>query len=805
MSCKFRVEDLVIVKLRGHPAWPALVNKIEEKGKSYTINVIFYGSKEHGKCRPSELSNYEENKHKILNGKKITNETLVVAVKEIEEELRSRNKFKTRKSMEKVHNSPKPNVSMNLSSSFTAIYELNNTKKSSTEELVANKKDVGVNTSDFLDIHFQLNALTDKCIQLEKELSEEKQTTEKLREKQLLTKMAENEDFHTKILRQELKSAKCEILNLKTTVDLLQSDNKNLLLDVEKQSKNQCLTCFPSLSNKNKTENEIGKKYKLKPNPTAVLVPQTEKGQLLIFADSHGKGLSHLIQAKTSVSVSACVRPGARLNRVVEEANSMCKNFTKKDCVLVIGGANNVEVMGEKRIVEELKTVTNSLSHTNLILGSLPMRHDKPSLDLKVSQINLEIRNLVKNSSTNVQLLPLDDLPRYYFTAHGLHLNKKGKVSVSDMVHKLLINIKNDFCSAATTSNPPQVIENEPKFNNPPQVIENEPKIDLTHTTTPNSTLNSLLSSTPYFTNNQQEEGTIVVQEKHMSLAIDENQKDNTVGFAHCISADFHLGAGVAVVFKNKFGKPETSNLVDSRLTLQKSDDGAVVYGLVTKAIYHKKPTAADYISAFNQMTKDFKERGLRDLYARLWLIEFRLTTNAQVFVITHNEQPYGVLRNGLSHEKFVSCLRQLILSSLSQELKPPPSTPDLNSCLSLSQTSTSFNERKDGPTDVPDMMEMRSFPPLPASAAVNLSSDQQVMDVETGDSLNMEEDALNMPQESSESVVGFRKSVLNISSEVGELSDIDPLLGSSTPEAVMSSVHRTNFLEKELNKNNVG
>ncbi|KAG8243183.1 purine nucleoside metabolic process [Homalodisca vitripennis] len=549
------------------------------------------------------------------------------------------------------------------------------------------------------------------------------------------------------------------------------------------------------------------------------LVPQPERGQLLIFADSHGKGLSHLIQAKTSVSVSACVRPGARLNRVVEEANSMCKNFTKKDCVLVIGGANNVEVMGEKRIVEELKTVTNYLSHTNLVLGSLPMRHDKPSLDLKVSQINLEIRNLVKNSSTNVQLLPLDDLPRHYFTAHGLHLNKKGKVSVSDMVHNLLLNIKNDFCSTATTSNPPQVIENEPKFNNPPQVVENEPKIDLTHTTTPNSTLNSLLSSTPYFTNNQQE-GTIVVQEKHMSLAIDENQKDNTVGFAHCISADFHLGAGVAVVFKNKFGKPETSNLVDSRLTLQKIDDGAVVYGLVTKAIYHKKPTAADYISAFNQMTKDFKERGLKrlicsplgcvrdclppDLFIHK-LVEFRLTTNAQVFVITHNEQPYGVLRNGLSHEKFVSCLRQLILSSLSQELKPPPSTPDLNSCLSLSQPSTSFNERKDGPTDVPNMMEIRSFPSLPASAAVNRSSDQQVRDVETGDSLNMEDDALNMPQETSESVVGFRKSVLNISSEVGELSDIDPLLGSSTPEAAMSSVHRKNFLEKELIKNNVG
>ncbi|KAG8247072.1 hypothetical protein J6590_069608 [Homalodisca vitripennis] len=94
-------------------------------------------------------------------------------------------------------------------------------------------------------------------------------------------------------------------------------------------------------------------------------------------------------------------------------------------------------------------------------------------------------------------------------------------------------------------------------------------------------------------------------------------------------------------------------------------------------------------------------------------------------------------------------------------------------------------------------MMEMRSFPPLPASAAVNLSSDQQVMDVETGDSLDMEDDALNMPQESSESVVDFRKKMSERSSES------DGLEGESffTSEEIMREMGFNNSLIKRAAK----
>lgn len=41
MGSKFQVGDLVISKLWGQPAWPATINKVEEKKKG---NVIFYGT-----------------------------------------------------------------------------------------------------------------------------------------------------------------------------------------------------------------------------------------------------------------------------------------------------------------------------------------------------------------------------------------------------------------------------------------------------------------------------------------------------------------------------------------------------------------------------------------------------------------------------------------------------------------------------------------------------------------------------------------------------------------------------------------
>ncbi|KAG8305508.1 SUMO1 sentrin specific peptidase 8 [Homalodisca vitripennis] len=89
-NLKHQPGDLVIAKLKGHAPWPAVIENVEKKGNTFIFNVIFYGSKEKGTCRLSELSSYTEQKHKIPQDKKQKNEVYALAFKEIEDDLRSK-------------------------------------------------------------------------------------------------------------------------------------------------------------------------------------------------------------------------------------------------------------------------------------------------------------------------------------------------------------------------------------------------------------------------------------------------------------------------------------------------------------------------------------------------------------------------------------------------------------------------------------------------------------------------------------------------------------------------------------------
>jgi hypothetical protein len=50
---KFKAGDLVIAKIKGHRAWPAIIESVEPKGKALVYNVFFYGTKDNGVCRLS--------------------------------------------------------------------------------------------------------------------------------------------------------------------------------------------------------------------------------------------------------------------------------------------------------------------------------------------------------------------------------------------------------------------------------------------------------------------------------------------------------------------------------------------------------------------------------------------------------------------------------------------------------------------------------------------------------------------------------------------------------------------------------
>lgn len=68
MSSKkvFNINDKVFAKIRGYPAWPAMVSGVKADIPSrLRYNVYFYGTGERAECKPEDLCPYEENKFKL--------------------------------------------------------------------------------------------------------------------------------------------------------------------------------------------------------------------------------------------------------------------------------------------------------------------------------------------------------------------------------------------------------------------------------------------------------------------------------------------------------------------------------------------------------------------------------------------------------------------------------------------------------------------------------------------------------------------------------------------------------------------
>lgn len=209
-----------------------------------------------------------------------------------------------------------------------------------------------------------------------------------------------------------------------------------------------------------------------------------------------------------------------------------------------------------------------------------------------------------------------------------------------------------------------------------------------------------------------------------MNLVFNNFQNHSSTAFSHTISSDFtdkrQMSAGVAVLFRRRFGRPCDKECIAKNLTYQRVPDGATVYGLVTKSQYFRKPGIDDYDSAFKTFTEDFKSRNLttlfcspmgcvRDLikpehFARK-IVEFQRCTNAKIRVVSYDQHSHRVLRNGLSHQEFVKTLsreiekhqelNQIHHQSLSEypPLRSPTKTilqPTTNTTQNLQSTSSS-------------------------------------------------------------------------------------------------------------------
>lgn len=88
--------------------------------------------------------------------------------------------------------------------------------------------------------------------------------------------------------------------------------------------------------------------------------------------------------------------------------------------MVVLGGTNDLELCGAGRTLANVSFLLNSTKKTNLIMATIPSRHDKPEIYDKVNFLNDRIKEQ-SDSFDHCTLLPLDELPRHHYTTHGLH------------------------------------------------------------------------------------------------------------------------------------------------------------------------------------------------------------------------------------------------------------------------------------------------------------------------------------------------------------------------------------------------
>ncbi|KAK9696744.1 hypothetical protein QE152_g31380 [Popillia japonica] len=98
------------------------------------------------------------------------------------------------------------------------------------------------------------------------------------------------------------------------------------------------------------------------------------KPKILIVADSHGRNFSEAIKkacGTDSYDVVTIFKPNAGLDDVVVDLDSLAADYSREDCVVVLGGSNNALRNGKINL-SKLQSIKRVSCFTNVLLVSTP-------------------------------------------------------------------------------------------------------------------------------------------------------------------------------------------------------------------------------------------------------------------------------------------------------------------------------------------------------------------------------------------------------------------------------------------------
>lgn len=234
--------------------------------------------------------------------------------------------------------------------------------------------------------------------------------------------------------------------------------------------------------------------------------------------------------------------------------------------------------------------------------------------------------------------------------------------------------------------------------------------------------------------------------DQDMKILLRNHRNNNKAAFALSTSGDFghdrQMTAGVAVTFKEEFGKPTVWDSVASHLAHQQISNGAGIYSLITKLKYYHKPTITDYEKSFHELARDFKSRKYSTLFCSPMgcirddiqintfvanIVRFQRETKATINVVTFDQYSRSRLRNKLDYCNFKIQLEEALKAEMNKisctELNAATNiinaTPNSNADHSLMSDSSPWRGWPDfTPSKEKSLQPLNSSPTIMSSLA---------------------------------------------------------------------------------------
>lgn len=221
--------------------------------------------------------------------------------------------------------------------------------------------------------------------------------------------------------------------NIRVPIQPTHVQNKFAVLSTHSSPPSEMIT-VQELDEKPSTQTISTKKPSTQVNDAGIArETKNIKRKIVVLADSQGKEFEpHLKGLEKEFQIFVYSSPGAKLKNVVKNGESFVKDLTDKDFVIILAGSNDAHrnEPTQLTIAQGLKSLFSIKNNTNILVNSIPYRHDDTSLNNRIFFTNHIISKMIGEykGGLNISYGDINSvLRRSHFTKHGLHYSRLGK------------------------------------------------------------------------------------------------------------------------------------------------------------------------------------------------------------------------------------------------------------------------------------------------------------------------------------------------------------------------------------------